>query len=88
MQHNDFSIIKARQSIPKSEMNALSKLSDKLPPEQEVSRASCFHPTGEFVEFPVEDLKTSIQQRYEKIACQYPDRSAVKMGNRAPVVVS
>jgi hypothetical protein len=49
-------------------MNALSKLSDKLPPEQEESSASCFHPTGEFVEFPVEDVKTSIQQRYEKIS--------------------
>ncbi|HYJ17018.1 MAG TPA: AMP-binding protein [Candidatus Limnocylindria bacterium] len=53
-----------------------------LPPEQEAIRAKCFHPSGRFVEFPEEDVETSIPERFEKIAARYPDRVAVKLRNR------
>jgi amino acid adenylation domain-containing protein len=51
----------------------------KLPPEQEAIRAKCFHPSGTFVEFPIEDVETSIPARFEKIVRTYPDRIAGKM---------
>jgi non-ribosomal peptide synthetase component F len=50
----------------------------KLPPEQEAIRAKCFHPSGVFVEFPMEDVETSIPARFEKIVRMYPERVAVK----------
>jgi amino acid adenylation domain-containing protein len=50
----------------------------KLPPEQEAIRAQCFHPSGSFVEFPKEDVETSIPERFEKIVSKFPDRIAVK----------
>ena len=28
-----------------------------LPPEQQAIRAKCFHPSGTFVEFPIEDVR-------------------------------
>ena len=28
---------------------------------------NCFHPSGTFVEFPIEDVETSIPARFEKI---------------------
>lgn len=55
----------------------------KLPSEQEVVRAKCVHPSGEFIEFPAEDVLRSIPERFEKIVRVYPDRLAVKMGERA-----
>ena len=51
----------------------------ELPPEQEAIRAKCFHPSGKFVEFPKEDVETSIPERFEKIVRRFPDRVAVKM---------
>jgi amino acid adenylation domain-containing protein len=54
----------------------------QLPPEQEAIWAECFHPLGMFVEFPKEDVETSITERFEKIAGRFPDRIAVKMENR------
>ena len=53
----------------------------KLPPEQEAIRAKCFHPSGTFVEFPKEDVETSIPARFEKIVREHPNRIAVKMGD-------
>ena len=53
-----------------------------LPPEQDAIRAKCFHPSGTFVEFPQEDVETSIPERFEKIAARFPDRVAVKLRNR------
>ncbi len=50
----------------------------KLPLEQQAIRDKCFHPTGTFVEFPMEDVETSIPARFEKIARQYPNRIGVK----------
>jgi len=46
-------------------------------------RAKCFHPSGNFIEFPKEDVETSIPERFEKIVRLYPDRLAVKEANRA-----
>ena len=52
----------------------------QLPSEQQAIRDKCFHPSGTFVEFPIEDVETSIPARFEKIVRMYPDRLAVKMG--------
>ena len=52
----------------------------KLPPEQQAIRDKCFHPSGTFVEFPLEDVETSIAARFEKIAIQFPNRIAVQRG--------
>jgi len=49
-----------------------------LPPEQQAIRDKCFHPSGTYVEFPSEDVETSIPARFEKIVRMYPDRIAVK----------
>jgi non-ribosomal peptide synthetase component F len=49
-----------------------------LPPEQQVIRATCFHSTGTVVEFPIEDVETSISARFEKIVRIYPNNLAVK----------
>jgi amino acid adenylation domain-containing protein len=54
----------------------------RLPLEQEAIRDKCFHPSGKFVEFPKQDVETSIPKRFEKIAGQFPDRVAVTMRNR------
>jgi len=53
----------------------------KAPPEQQAIRDRCFHPSGTFVEFPGEDVETSIPARFEKIVQRYPDRIAVKSNN-------
>jgi amino acid adenylation domain-containing protein len=44
----------------------------------EQARAKCFHPTGTFVEFAEEEIEQSIPARFEKIARQFPDRTAVE----------
>jgi amino acid adenylation domain-containing protein len=51
--------------------------------EQQAIRDKSFTPSGAFVEFPIEDVETSIPARFEKIVRMYPDRLAVKMGDRA-----
>ena len=59
-------------------MSEASKPQYTLPPEQQVIRDKCFHPSGRFVEFPIEDVETSIPARFEKIVGMYPDRIAIK----------
>lgn len=54
-----------------------------LPPEQQAIRDHCFHPSRMFVEFPNEDVETSIPARFEKIVELYSDRLAVKDGDRS-----
>ena len=54
----------------------------KLPPEQEIIRARCFHPTGTFIEFKKEEIEQSIPERFEKIVRLYPDRIAIKSGQQ------
>ena len=53
-----------------------------LPPEQEGITAKSFHPSDAFVEFPIEDVESSIPERFEKIVEMYPDRLAVKTDDR------
>lgn len=63
-------------------MGDRSKPPSNLPPEQEAIRAKRVHPTGTFVEFPIEDVETSIPARFEKMvrlfahhrvaACRFP----------------
>ena len=52
----------------------------QLPPEQEAIRENCFHPTGQFVEFPKEEIERAVPERFEKIVRMHPDRIAVKTG--------
>ena len=54
----------------------------QLPSEQQAIRDRCFHPSGTFVEFPKEEIEQSIPARFEKIARKYPDRLAIKIGDR------
>lgn len=44
----------------------------------EQARVKCFHPTGTFIEFTEEEIEQSIPDRFEKIARQFPDRTAVE----------
>src|SRR5262245_10049595 len=53
-----------------------------LSPEQQAIQAKCFHPSGNFIEIPREDVETSIPARFEKIVGQFPDRLAVKTESR------
>jgi amino acid adenylation domain-containing protein len=55
----------------------------ELPPEQQAIREKCFHPSGTFVEFPIEDVASSIPERFEKIVQLYPNRVAVKADDRS-----
>ena len=41
-------------------------------------RAKCFHATGTFIEFSRDEIQGSIPERLEKIARQFPDRTAVE----------
>jgi non-ribosomal peptide synthetase component F len=54
-----------------------------LPPEQSAIRDKCFHPSGRFVEFPIEEIEQSIAERFGKIVKKYPDRLAVKTQEKA-----
>ena len=54
-----------------------------IPPEQQAIRDSCFHPSGTFIQFPIQDVETSIPKRFEKIVRMYPNRLAVKAGDQA-----
>ena len=40
-------------------------------------RDKCFHPSGKFIEFPLEDVETSVCARFEKMVAQYPDNWAI-----------
>ena len=72
---------KARERI--ENMPVASEKNFQLPPEQQAIRDRCFHPSGTFVEFPSEEIEQSIPARFEKIVRLYPERLAVKMGDRA-----
>ncbi|HUK39933.1 MAG TPA: non-ribosomal peptide synthetase, partial [Candidatus Acidoferrales bacterium] len=63
-------------------MGEVSRPFLSLPPEQDAIRAKCYHPTGAFVEFPIEDVETSIPSRFEKIAAKFPGRLAVRVPER------
>ena len=63
-------------------MSEAQRRSFQLPLEQQAIRDRCFHPSGTFVEFSNAEIEQSIPQRFEEIARRYPDRLAVKMGDR------
>ena len=50
----------------------------KILPEQAAFRTKCFHPSGNFVEFPEGEIEQSIPERFEKIVRRYPERIAVE----------
>jgi amino acid adenylation domain-containing protein len=52
-------------------------------PQQETLPPKCSHSTETFVAFPKEEIEQSIPQRFEKIVELYPDRLAVKAGDRS-----
>ena len=64
-------------------MKKVSISPSRLPPEQQAIRAKCFHPSGTFVEFPIEDVETSIPARFEKMVRMYPNHLAFKIGDEA-----
>jgi len=64
-------------------MTVSSKPHVELPPEQQLIRDKCFHSTGTFVEFPLKEVERSITERFEKIVRMFPDRLAIKAGNRS-----
>ncbi|MBM4263798.1 MAG: AMP-binding protein [Deltaproteobacteria bacterium] len=55
----------------------------QLPPEQVAIRGKCQHRSGTFVEFPIEDVETSIPVRFEKIVRLYPQQLAIKDADRS-----
>jgi len=61
----------------------MSNSIQQIPSEQQAMRAKCFHPSGTFVEFPMEDVETSIPERFEKIVRLYPDCLAIKDKDRS-----
>lgn len=46
---------------------------------QQAIQARCFHPSGEWTEFPRSALDGSIVARFEEMVARYPERLAVKM---------
>src|SRR5204862_2362164 len=69
--------IAARPGLDKLSVRDPRRSSMKLPPEQQAIRAKCFPPSGTFVEFPIEDVETSIPARFEKVANIFHNRVAV-----------
>ena len=60
-------------------MNLPVNQRSNIPPEQQAIRDRCFHPSGTFVEFPIEDVETSIPARFEKMVRMYPEHLAFKI---------
>ncbi len=53
-----------------------------LPLEQQAIQARCFHPSGRFGAFPLEDVALSIPARFEKIVAEYSHRPAVEVADQ------
>jgi hypothetical protein len=53
---------KTREPDSEISMNDSLNHGFRLPPEQQAIRDTCFHPSGTFVEFPIEDVETSIRR--------------------------
>jgi amino acid adenylation domain-containing protein len=64
-------------------MSEQSRKTSHLPSGQRSIRDKCFHPSGTFIESPKEEVEQSIPERFEKVVRMYPDRLAIKMGDRA-----
>jgi len=50
----------------------------QIPAQQQAIIGKCYHPTGQWIEFPRECLEQSIVTRFEEIVEQYPNRLALK----------
>ena len=59
-------------------MVKMSTMSKLIAPEQRVIRDKCFHPTGTFLGFNIDQLEHSVVDRFERQVSAYPDRIAVK----------
>jgi amino acid adenylation domain-containing protein len=57
------------------------------PPEEEAIQANGVHTLREIDEFPIEDVETSIPERFEKIVRLYPNQIAVKSDSDAVTYV-
>ena len=77
------SVLWSKRPVLENHMSEISASLSKLPPEQQAIREKCFHPSGTFVEFKQEEIEQSIPERFEKIVRRYPDRLAMKIGDRA-----
>src|SRR5437870_5367112 len=64
-------------------MNEFIRHVTNLPLEQQMIRAKCVHPTETFIKFKKEEIEQSIPERFEKIVRLYPNRLAVKAGDRS-----
>ena len=56
----------------------MSTLSKPIAPEQRSVREKCFHPTGTFLEFNIDQLQRSVVDRFERQVSAYAHRIAVK----------
>lgn len=52
-----------------------------LSPPRVPRGGNCFHPSGKLVEFPIEDVETSIPERFEKMASLHSNKIAVQTEN-------
>jgi non-ribosomal peptide synthetase component F len=50
----------------------------KVSRQQHAIQASCYHPSGSFLEFKKEEIEQSIPDRFEEQVRKYPRRIAVK----------
>ena len=64
-------------------MSDFAEYLKSLPVKQRAIREKCFHPTRTFVEFAKDEIEQSIPARFEKIVRLYPERLAVRSGNRS-----
>ena len=59
-------------------MTDSSMRSTGLPLQQQAIRDKCFHPTGTFIYFNIDEIEQSIPDRFEQQVRLYSDRLAVK----------
>ena len=52
-----------------------------LPLEQQAIREKCYLPQGEFIEFSMTDLETSVPECFDKVVQKFPERLAVDDGS-------
>ena len=47
----------------------------------EAIQAGCFHPTGSFVRFEIEEIEQSVADRLDQQMSKYPNNLAIKAGD-------
>jgi len=53
-------------------------MAHSLPPDQQAVRSKCFHPAGDFREFPAEAVDRTVLERFSDMVREFPDRIAIK----------